>query len=69
MTGLLNRFLFVQPNHLVGLRRNYIKLSFMNVTDLMKVKRYVESSSFIKTRHYFNTKSVYSMSTLYHISK
>ncbi|CAB4010997.1 DNA polymerase epsilon catalytic subunit A, partial [Paramuricea clavata] len=27
------------PNHLVGLRRSYIKLSFMNVNDLMKVKR------------------------------
>ncbi|KAJ8379395.1 hypothetical protein SKAU_G00001730 [Synaphobranchus kaupii] len=27
------------PNHLVGLKRNYIKLSFNTVDDLMKVKR------------------------------
>ena len=29
----------LQPNHLVGLKRNYIKLSFNTVDDLMKVKR------------------------------
>lgn len=28
-----------QPNHLVGLKRSYIKLSFNTVDDLMKVKR------------------------------
>lgn len=30
---------FTQPNHLVGLKRNYIKLSFNTVDDLIKVKR------------------------------
>lgn len=30
---------FLQPNHLVGLKRNYIKLSFNTVDDLIKVKR------------------------------
>ena len=29
----------VQPNHLVGLKRNYLKLSFLCVEDLMKVKK------------------------------
>jgi len=29
----------VQPNHLVGLKRNYLKLSFFCVEDLMKVKK------------------------------
>lgn len=28
-----------KPNHLVGLKRNYIKLSFNTVDDLIKVKR------------------------------
>lgn len=28
-----------QPNHLVGLKRNYVKLSFNTVDDLIKVKR------------------------------
>lgn len=28
-----------QPNHLVGLKRNYIKLLFNTVDDLIKVKR------------------------------
>lgn len=28
-----------QPNHLVGLKRSYIKLSFNTVDDLVKVKR------------------------------
>jgi len=30
---------FVQPNHLVGLKRSYLKLSFLCVEDLMKVKK------------------------------
>jgi len=30
---------FVQPNHLVGLKRKYLKLSFLCVEDLMKVKK------------------------------
>lgn len=29
----------LKPNHLVGLKRNYIKLSFNTVDDLVKVKR------------------------------
>lgn len=29
----------LQPNHLVGLKRNYIKLAFNTVDDLVKVKR------------------------------
>ena len=32
-------FFFAQPNHLVGLKRNYLKLSFLCVEDLMKVKK------------------------------
>lgn len=40
ITSLRSCYIFLQPNHLVGLRRSYIKLSFMNVNDLMKVKRY-----------------------------
>ena len=28
-----------QPNHLVGLKRNYIKLSFNTMDDLTKVRR------------------------------
>ena len=33
-------FLFYsQPNHLVGLKQNYLKLSFLTVTDLMKVRK------------------------------
>lgn len=28
-----------QPNHLVGLKRSYIKLSFSTLDDLLKVKR------------------------------
>jgi len=29
----------IQPNHLVGLKQHYLKLSFLNVTDLMKVRK------------------------------
>lgn len=29
----------LQPNHLVGLKRNYIKLSFNTVEDLVKVRK------------------------------
>ena len=29
----------MQPNHLVGLKQYYLKLSFLNVTDLMKVRK------------------------------
>lgn len=29
----------LQPNHLVGLKRNYIKLSFNTVDDLVKVRK------------------------------
>ena len=32
-------FAFYQANHLVGLKRKYLKLSFNSVTDLMKAKR------------------------------
>lgn len=31
--------LSLKPNHLVGLKRNYIKLSFNTLDDLVKVKR------------------------------
>ena len=31
-----------QPNHLVGLRRYYLKLSFLSVEDLTKVKRDIQ---------------------------
>lgn len=34
-----NLFAFLQPNHLVGLKQKYVKLSFMNVNDLMKVRK------------------------------
>lgn len=29
----------LQPNHLVGLKRNYIKLAFNTVDDLVKVRK------------------------------
>lgn len=32
------------PNHLVGLRRRYLKLQFATVEDLMKAKREVMSA-------------------------
>lgn len=32
-------FRLLQPNHLVGLKRTYLKLSFLTVEDLMKAKR------------------------------
>lgn len=35
---------YVQPNHLVGLKRNYLKLSFLCVEDLMKVKKDIFSA-------------------------
>lgn len=34
----------MQPNHLVGLKRNYLKLSFLCVEDLMKVKKDILSA-------------------------
>jgi hypothetical protein len=33
-----NLFL-LQPNHLVGLKKTYLKLSFISTEELMKVKR------------------------------
>ena len=33
--------MFLQANHLVGLKRTYLKLSFLSVEDLTKVKREV----------------------------
>lgn len=32
-------FLLFQPNHLIGLKQKYLKLSFANIADLTKVKR------------------------------
>lgn len=29
----------LQPNHLIGLKQKYLKVSFANLTDLVKVKR------------------------------
>ena len=34
----MNFFLF-QPNHLVGLKQKYLKLSFVCVNDLMRVRK------------------------------
>jgi len=31
--------LLLQPNHLIGLKQKYLKLSFANIIDLTKVKR------------------------------
>jgi len=36
---MLNDACSPQPNHLVGLKRSYIKLSFSTLDDLVKVKR------------------------------
>ncbi len=32
-------FVYFKPNHLVGLKGTFIKLSFLNCTDLIKVKK------------------------------
>lgn len=29
----------IKPNHLVGLKQHFLKLSFLSVTDLMKVRK------------------------------
>lgn len=34
---------FFQPNHLIGLKQKYLKLSFFNQTDLMKVRKEILS--------------------------
>lgn len=35
--------LFFQPNHLIGLKQNYLKLSFFSQTDLIKVRKDIHS--------------------------
>lgn len=35
-------FFLFQPNHLVGLKRQYLKLSFLSVEDLTKVRREIQ---------------------------
>lgn len=39
MILLLLLFFIFQPNHLIGLKQKYLKLSFANIVDLTKVKR------------------------------
>lgn len=36
---MLFHFKSFQPNHLIGLKQKYLKLSFANIVDLTKVKR------------------------------
>ncbi|XP_028400533.1 DNA polymerase epsilon catalytic subunit A-like [Dendronephthya gigantea] len=48
------------PNHLVGLRRSYIKLSFMNVNDLMKVKRVI-MPAVRKNKERLNSNTTYNL--------
>lgn len=40
MTAVI--FFLFQPNHLVGLKRQYLKLSFLSVEDLTKVRREIQ---------------------------
>jgi len=51
--------LCVQPNHLVGLKRNYLKLSFLCVEDLMKVKKEI-FAAVRKNRDWEKSSSAYS---------
>lgn len=30
---------YLQPNHLIGLKQHYLRLSFLTITDLLKVRR------------------------------
>lgn len=39
----MRKCLDLQPNHLTGLKRDYIKLSFMNSVNMIKVKRDIMS--------------------------
>lgn len=32
---------YLQPNHLIGLKQQYLRLSFLTITDLLKVRREV----------------------------
>ena len=43
ITNCFSNLFHTQANHLVGLKQNYIKLSFRTVNDLMKVKRYMHN--------------------------
>lgn len=55
-----------QPNHLVGLKRSYIKLSFNTVDDLIKVKREI-SPAVRKNREREQSNDAYtSMLSRYH---
>lgn len=36
--------LFFQPNHLIGIKQRYLKLSFLTVNDLMKVRPQIMSA-------------------------
>ncbi len=58
----------LQPNHLVGLKRNYIKLLFNTVDDLVKVKREI-SPAVRKNREREQSNDAYtSMLSRYHRS-
>lgn len=35
---------YLQPNHLIGIKQQYLKLSFITITDLLKVRREVMSA-------------------------
>lgn len=48
----------LQPNHLVGLKRNYIKLSFKTVEDLLKVRKEI-SPAVRKNREQDQASDVY----------
>lgn len=37
-------FSFLQPNHLIGLKQKYLKLSFSSMSDLIKVRREIMSA-------------------------
>jgi DNA polymerase epsilon subunit 1 len=46
-----------QKNHLIGIKQNYLKLTFLNVDDLIKVRR--ELMSIVKRNKESNEKSAY----------
>jgi hypothetical protein len=43
------RIVYLQPNHLIGLKQHYLRLSFLTITDLLKVRREVKPA--VKKNH------------------
>lgn len=65
MKEVIHCFHSFQPNHLVGLKQKYLKLSFLNIVDLTKVRRDIMKAVKInKEREKSNTYYTNMLSTI-----